>query len=309
MILPYLPVMKKTVVIMENILSQCTLCPRRCGANRTNGEHGFCGAGEKIKIARAALHFWEEPCISGTHGSGTVFFSHCTMKCVFCQNYDISTLNKGLTVMEHELADKFLDLQSQGAHNINLVTPTHFVPQIIKALDTAKTNGLTIPVVYNTSGYECRETIKMLDGYVDIYLPDMKYFDDKYAVKYSNAPGYFNIAKTALREMFSQIGTPEFDGNGIMRHGIIVRHLMLPGLLFDSKKIMDYLYKEYKNDIYVSIMSQYTPLPHAEKYPELNRKLNPKHYDAMVNYCADLGMENAFVQEGSAADESFIPPF
>lgn len=293
----------------KNILSECTLCPRSCKADRTNGGYGFCGATDKIKTARAALHFWEEPCISGTHGSGTVFFSHCTMKCVFCQNYDISTRNKGTTVTEDELADKFLDLQSLGAHNINLVTPTHFVPQIITALDIAKSKGLKLPIVYNTSGYESIETLKMLEGYIDIYMPDMKYYDDKYAVKYSTAPGYFNIAKNAIREMFSQTGLPEFDENGIMRRGVIVRHLMLPGLLFDSKKIMDYLYHEYKNDIYVSIMSQYTPLAYVKKYPELNRRLNPKHYDAMVNYCADLGMENAFVQDGEAADESFIPPF
>lgn len=293
----------------KNILSECTLCPRRCRADRTKGGYGFCGASDKVKTARAALHFWEEPCISGTHGSGTVFFSHCTMKCVFCQNYDISTCNKGRTVTGEELADKFLDLQSQGAHNINLVTPTHFVPQIITALDIAKNKGLTIPIVYNTSGYENTETLKMLEGYIDIYMPDMKYFDDKYAVKYSNAPGYFNIAKNAVREMFRQTGTPIFDENGIMQRGVIVRHLMLPGLLFDSKKIMDYLYNEYKNNIYVSIMSQYTPLPHVKNYPELNRRLNPKHYNAMVDYCANLGMENAFVQEGEAADESFIPPF
>ena len=291
------------------ILSNCTLCPRKCKADRTGGALGFCGAGEKVKIARAALHFWEEPCISGTHGSGTVFFSHCTMKCVFCQNYDISTSCKGKEITQRELADRFLDLKNQGAHNINLVTPTHFVPQITEALDIAKSKGLDIPTVYNTSGYECIETLKMLEGYIDIYLPDMKYFDDKYAVKYSKAPDYFNIAKAAIHEMLRQVGKPQFDENGMMKKGVIVRHLMLPGLLFDSKKIMDYLYSEYKNDIFVSIMSQYTPLIHVEKYPELNKKLNPKHYEAMINYCMELGMENAFVQEGSAADESFIPPF
>lgn len=294
---------------MNEILSHCMLCPRECQADRLHSQTGFCGANDKIKIARAALHFWEEPCISGTCGSGTVFFSHCTMKCVFCQNYDISTQQKGKIITENELAQKFLDLQSQGAHNINLVTPTHYVPQIISSLKIAKKYGLTLPIVYNTSGYESAQTIKMLDGYIDIYMPDMKYFDDKYAIKYSNAPGYFNIAKIAIEEMFSQVGIPVFDDNGIMKSGVIVRHLMLPGLLFDTKKIIDYLYSKYKNDIYVSLMSQYTPLPHVSAFPELNKKLNHHHYEAMINYCEELGMEKVFIQEGDAADESFIPPF
>lgn len=291
------------------MLSQCNLCPRNCGVDRTNKIMGFCGALDDVKIARAALHFWEEPCISGKNGSGTVFFSCCNMKCVYCQNYEISTLNKGMTISISGLADKFLLLQSEGAHNINLVTPTHFVPQIICALDEAKGRGLTLPVVYNSGGYESVETIKLLRGYVDIYMPDLKYFSDKYAVKYSSAPNYFNIAKAAIDEMFNQVGTPVFDENGIMQKGMIVRHLMLPGLLFDSKKILDYLYNTYKNDIYISIMSQYTPLPHTKNFPELSKKLNPLHYEAMVNYCAELGICNAFVQDGEAASESFIPPF
>ena len=290
-------------------LSHCTLCPRLCGADRINGEFGYCRASAKIKIARSALHFWEEPCISGEHGSGTVFFSHCTLKCVFCQNYNISTENKGKIISVLELADCFLDLQKQGANNINLVTPTHYVPLIIQALDIAKANGLTLPILYNTSGYENTETIKALDGYIDIYMPDMKYFDNKYAVKYSNAPDYFNIAKSAIREMYNQVGKPVFDENGIMQKGMIIRHLMLPGLLFDTKKIIDYIYREYENNVYVSLMSQYTPLEHVKKFPELNKKLNPKHYNAMIDYCADLGMENVYIQDGEAASESFIPPF
>ncbi len=290
-------------------LSHCTLCPRLCGADRINGELGYCRSSAKIKIARSALHFWEEPCISGEHGSGTVFFSHCTLKCVFCQNYNISTENKGKIISVSELADCFLDLQTQGANNINLVTPTHYVPLIIQALDIAKANGLTLPILYNTSGYENPETIKSLDGYIDIYMPDMKYFDNKYAVKYSNAPDYFNIAKSAIREMYNQVGKPVFDENGIMQKGMIIRHLMLPGLLFDTKKIIDYIYREYKNNVYVSLMSQYTPLEHVKRFPELNKKLNPKHYNAMINYCTDLGMENVYIQDGEAASESFIPPF
>ena len=290
-------------------LSHCTLCPRLCGADRINGELGYCRASAKIKIARSALHFWEEPCISGEHGSGTVFFSHCTLKCVFCQNYNISTENKGKIISVSELADCFLDLQTQGANNINLVTPTHYIPLIIQALDIAKANGLTLPILYNTSGYENAETIQALDGYIDIYMPDMKYFDNKYAIKYSNAPDYFNIAKSAIREMYNQVGKPVFDENGIMQKGMIIRHLMLPGLLFDTKKIIDYIYREYENNVYVSLMSQYTPLEHVKRFPELNKKLNPKHYNAMIDYCANLGMENVYIQDGEAASESFIPPF
>ena len=294
---------------MKNPLTNCNLCPRRCGVDRTAGETGFCGASDKVKIARSALHFWEEPCISGKNGSGTVFFSHCTLKCRFCQNYEISTCSRGYEISEETLCEKFLDLQSQGANNINLVTPTHFVQQIISALDMAKRRGLTIPIVYNTSGYENIETLKMLDGYIDIYMPDMKYYDDKYAIKYSAAPKYFEIAKAAIHEMFNQVSYPVFDEHNIMQKGVIVRHLMLPGLLFDTKKLMDYLYSTYGNSIYISLMSQYTPLPHVKDFPELNRKLNMKHYEAMVDYCAELGIENAFIQEGEAADESFIPPF
>lgn len=294
---------------MKNPLTNCNLCPRRCGVDRTAGETGFCGASDRVKIARSALHFWEEPCISGKNGSGTVFFSHCTLKCRFCQNYEISACSRGYEISEETLCEKFLGLQSQGANNINLVTPTHFAPQIISALDMAKRRGLTVPIVYNTSGYENVETLKMLDGYIDIYMPDMKYYDDKYAMKYSAAPKYFEIAKAAIHEMFNQVSYPVFDEHNIMQKGVIVRHLMLPGLLFDTKKLMDYLYSAYGNRIYISLMSQYTPLPHVKDLPELNRKLNMKHYEAMVDYCAGLGMENVFIQEGEAADESFIPPF
>ena len=294
---------------MKNPLTSCNLCPRLCGVDRTAGETGFCGASDRVKIARSALHFWEEPCISGKNGSGTVFFSHCTLKCRFCQNYEISACSRGYEISEETLCEKFLGLQSQGANNINLVTPTHFAPQIISALDMAKRRGLTIPIVYNTSGYENIETLKMLDGYIDIYMPDMKYYDDKYAMKYSAAPKYFEIAKAAIHEMFNQVSYPVFDEHNIMQKGVIVRHLMLPGLLFDTKKLMDYLYSAYGNCIYISLMSQYTPLPHVKDFPELDRKLNMKHYEAMVDYCAELGIENAFIQEGEAADESFIPPF
>lgn len=287
----------------------CYLCPRRCGADRENGVVGVCGADGSIQIARAAPHMWEEPCISGTRGSGTVFFSHCNLKCVFCQNYTISTLGRGKTVTEDELSDIFLRLEQEGVHNINLVTPTHYVPQIITALDKAKSRGLLLPVVYNTSSYECAETIKMLDGYIDIYLPDLKYFSDKYAVKYSNATHYFEYASKAIEEMYRQTGAPVFDKDGIMKKGTIVRHLMLPHLLFDSKKIIDYLFSTYGDDIYISIMSQYTPLEHVRKYPELNCRISEKYYGCLVDYAAQLGITNAYIQDGQSASESFIPPF
>lgn len=287
---------------------RCLLCPRKCGIDR-NFETGFCRAGNKVKIARAALHFWEEPCISGESGSGTVFFSHCTLKCVYCQNQKISTGGSGYYVTERELADIFIDLQNRGANNINLVTPTHYVPQIINALDIAKENGLTLPILYNCGGYESTEIIKMLDGYIDIYMPDMKYFDDKYAIKYSSAPNYFKTAAAALNEMYSQVGDAEFDENGIMKKGMLVRHLMLPHLLFDTKKIMDYLRKTYGDKIYISLMNQYTPMPAVENIPELNQKLNPKQYETMIEYCIEHEMENVFIQEGETASESFIPEF
>lgn len=292
-----------------NQLQNCTLCPRRCGVDRTAGKTGYCGASDTVKVARIALHFWEEPCISGEAGSGTVFFAHCTMKCVFCQNYDISTCHKGREITIDELADGFLSLQSQGANNINLVTPTHYVPQIIAALDMARKNGLTIPIVYNTSGYETVEAIRRLDGYVDVYMPDLKYFDDKYAIKYSNAPYYFETASKAIAEMYRQVGEIRLDEHGIMQKGVLVRHLMLPGLMLDSKRVMDYLFRTYGNDIFISLMCQYTPLPHVKKFPELDRRIDMKKYDVLVDYCSSQGMERVFVQDEESAQESFIPSF
>jgi len=293
-----------------NHMEKCMLCPRNCGVSRYKGETGFCNCDDKLKIARADLHYWEEPCISGKNGSGTVFFSHCNMKCVFCQNYNISTRNQGKIISISGLSRIFLELEEKGAHNINLVTPTHYIPMIIQALDMAKTSGLSIPVVYNTSGYEKVESLKLLEGYVDIYLPDFKYFDNKYALKYSSAPDYFQVASAALSEMTRQVGLPKFTKDGLMKKGVIVRHLMLPGLLFDSKKIIDYLYSTYKDSIYISIMSQYTPLDTVpDKFPELKRTLPKGHYDSLVDYAVDLGIKNAFIQDGASAKESFIPEF
>lgn len=285
----------------------CTLCPRNCKVDRTKGETGFCGMDNRIKIARAAPHYWEEPCISGTKGSGTVFFSGCNLRCVYCQNYQISTCRKGKYVTEEELADIFVDLQSQKVHNINLVTPTHFVPQIFSAYKRAKNKGLNLPIVYNCGGYENIDAVP--PDLADIYLIDFKYFDDKYAKKYSFAENYRTVVTKTIAEAVSRTGKPCFDGDGIMQNGVIIRHLMLPGLLFDSKKIIDYLHKEYGNDIWISIMNQYTPLEHVKKYPELNRKINRKYYETLVDYAAAIGVENAFVQDGDTAKESFIPNF
>jgi len=292
--------------VRENM--ECRLCPRECGADR-KVEFGFCGAGEKIKIARAELHYGEEPCISGKNGSGTIFFSHCTMKCVFCQNYDISTENKGYEISVDKLSEIMIDLQNKNANNINFVTPTHYVYDIIKAIEKARSKGLKIPIVYNTGGYEKVDTLKLLDGYVDIYLPDIKYYNDKYAVKYSLAKNYFEYASKAVEEMYRQVGKNIFDENGMMKKGVIVRHLLLPHRIFEAKKILDYLYYKYNDNIYISIMSQYTPYGKASEYPELSNPIKAEYYNAVVNYAEFLGIENAFIQYSKSCGEEYIPEF
>lgn len=294
---------------VSQLLRRCRLCPRQCGADRTGGQKGFCGAVANVRIARAALHFWEEPCISGSRGSGTVFFSGCTMKCVYCQNYRISSEGLGYEISIAELAERFLRLKDEGAHNINLVTPTQYVPQIICALDMAKEQGLDIPVVYNTGGYESVETLKLLRGYVDIYMPDIKYFDDKRAVKYSSAPDYKRTVCAAVGEMLRQTGEPVIDADGMMKKGVIIRHLMLPGGLADTLHIIDYINSEYGSKAYFSLMSQYTPVRRSERFSELNERVKRKSYEFAVDRCAELGMENVYIQEGEAADESYIPEF
>ncbi|MCM8709521.1 radical SAM protein [Clostridium sp. SYSU_GA19001] len=294
---------------MLELLYSCRLCPRNCGINRLKGELGFCKSGASVKVARVSLHYWEEPCLSGEKGSGTVFFSECNLKCVFCQNHTISHKGIGKEISIEHLAEIFLKQQERGAHNINLVTPTHFIPQIIEAVKIAKNNGLMLPIVYNSNGYENVEALKTLKGHIDIYLPDLKYFDDKYAVKYSHAPGYFKAASKAIKEMYFQAGEPEFDEKGMMKKGVIIRHLMLPGLLFDSKKIIDYINNTFGNSVFISLMNQYTPVNNVERYPEINKPLNPKHYEALIDYCLTLGIKNAFIQEEGTASESFIPDF
>lgn len=288
----------------------CRLCPRECNADRANGETGYCGEGSSLRVARAALHMWEEPCISGKTGSGTIFFTGCSLRCVFCQNNTISDGKAGKVITVERLSEICLELQEKGACNINLVTATHFVPQIISALKLSRDNGLSIPIVYNCGGYEKVETLRLLDGLVDIYLPDLKYYSPRLSARYSNAPDYFERACAAIAEMVRQTKAPIFDKTtGLMKRGVIVRHLLLPKRLADSKKIMSYLYSTYKNDIYVSIMSQYTPIGTFAEMPELNRKVFHKEYNALIDYCLELGIENGFIQEGEAASESFIPPF
>ena len=287
---------------------ECTICHRNCRVNRNEGETGYCHMSNQLMAARAALHFWEEPCISGESGSGTIFFSGCSLSCVYCQNHDIAIGLTGKELNEDRLSDIFLELQGKGAHNINLVTPTHFVPQIIFALEKSKALGLTIPIIYNTGSYETVDTIKRLEGLIDIYLPDLKYYSDLLSMRYSNAPHYFEHATRTIDEMFQQVGSPVFDED-IMRRGMIVRHLALPNALEDSKKILKYLYETYHDDIYVSILNQFTPLAHVSVYPEINRTLSEEEYDELVNYAIELGYTNAFIQEGETARESFIPPF
>ena len=293
----------------ESLLSDCTLCPRHCHVNRLLGQAGYCGQ-TTLKAARASLHMWEEPCISGTAGSGTVFFSGCNLRCVFCQNYHIALGEAGREISTKHLAEIFLSLQAQGANNINLVTPTHFVPQILLALQSAKEHGLTIPIVYNSSGYESTETLRLLEGYVDIYLPDFKYMDPALSLKYSHAQDYFTKAKESLAEMVRQAGSPVFDpATGLMKRGVIVRHLLLPGHTKDSKKILRYLHTTYGNQIFISIMNQYTPLPQVKELPELNRRVSPAEYERVLDFALRIGIENGFFQEGETASDSFIPEF
>lgn len=291
------------------ILEDCSLCPRNCHVNRSAGKTGYCGQTAELKVARASLHLWEEPCISGSNGSGTVFFTGCSLGCVYCQNYQISTGMAGKKITTERLSDIFLELQHQQASNINLVTPTHYVPQIIEAIDLSRAKGFNIPVVYNTSGYEKTETIRLLSGYADVYLPDLKYKSPELSGRYSGCPDYFKQASGAIAEMVRQTGRPEFNEEGIMTKGVIVRHLVLPGCIEDSKEILRFLYHTFGDGIYISIMNQYTPLAPITRYPELNRTLSGKEYDEVVEYAISLGIENGFIQEGEAASESFIPDF
>lgn len=289
---------------------KCNLCPRGCGVDREDGKIGFCGETAQIRVARTSLHQWEEPCITGKYGSGTVFFSGCSLKCIFCQNHNIADSSVGQFFTTEQLADAFLRLQERKASNINLVTAGHFVKQIVPAIELAKEKGLFIPVVYNSSAYETVEMLQMLEGLVDVYLPDCKFFSQEISGNYANAKDYFKVASKAIDEMVKQVGTPVFDEKtGNMIKGLIVRHLVLPGHTKDSMEILKYLYATYKNQIYVSIMNQYTPVIFQDKYPNLNRRVTKREYRKIVDYALVLGIENAFIQEGQTAEESFIPEF
>lgn len=295
--------------------NNCNLCPRNCFVDRDNGKTGYCGQTDKLYVARADLHMWEEPCISGKEGSGTVFFCGCTLRCIFCQNHQIALGKEetgekiGKEVSISRLKDIFLELQKKGANNINLVTGTHYIPQIAEALRLAKAEGLVIPIVYNTSGYEKKESLHMLESLVDIYLPDMKYVSKELSKEYSNAPDYFEIASEALKEMVRQVGEPEFDDRGYIQKGVIVRHLVLPGSTKDSKAVLEYLWNTYGDRIYISIMNQYTPMEQIKNHPLLSRKVTKREYQKVVDYALSLGWENGFIQEGETAKESFIPDF
>lgn len=288
-------------------LESCTLCPRNCKVNRYKSA-GVCGASDKIKVAHYGLHMWEEPIISGDSGSGTIFFSYCNLKCIFCQNYKISTGGYGKEITEERLQELCLDLQERGANNINLVTPTHYVPQIVNNIQKIKDKELKIPIIYNTSSYENVSTIKMLDGIIDIYLADLKYYDDNLACNYSHCKNYFHYASLAIYEMVNQVGSFVIENN-LMKRGVIVRILILPGHVEDAKKLVHYLYTTYHDTIIISLMNQYTPLKKFDKYPNLERKVNDQEYQEVIDYALDLGVTYAFIQEGETQSESFIPNF
>lgn len=290
-------------------LSDCTLCPRQCHADRFGGQHGYCGVNKKVYLARAALHMWEEPCISGKKGSGAVFFSGCGLRCIYCQNHEIALGGWGKEASVSRLSSIFLELEKKGAANINLVTGTHYIPQIIRALDLAKEKGLSLPVVYNSSGYENVDSLRALRGYVDVYLPDFKYMDESLGKAFSGAYDYPQRAKAAIAEMVEQTGEYIFDGEGYIQKGTIVRHLILPGHTRNSIQVLKYLASTYGDRLLLSIMNQYTPVRQQKTYPELNRRVTKREYEKVLKAALDLGLENGFFQEGETAEKSFIPLF
>lgn len=293
------------------MLKQCILCPHNCKVDRNNGEIGRCKCENKIKIALVSLHKFEEPCISGENGSGTIFFSNCNLNCIFCQNYEISHLGKGKEITIDELADIFLEQQKNGAHNINLVTPTMYVIQIIEAIKIAKKNGLNIPIIYNTSSYENIETIQMLNGYIDVYLPDLKYYSNDLSKKYSNVDNYFENATKAIKEMYNQVGKPEFDENGMIKKGLIIRHLILPNYIQNTKHILKWIKENMPEDVYVSVMTQYFPSYKAVTDDRINRKINKREYNKIEDYIYELNIKNGYLQDYVENDneEQYVPHF
>lgn len=290
-------------------LTKCTVCPHNCKVNRTEGKIGRCKANDKVKVALASLHYFEEPCISGEKGSGTVFFSNCNMSCKFCQNYKISAEGKGEEITIEELANTFLELQEKGANNINLVTPTIYVYQIIEAIKIAKKNGLNIPIIYNSNGYESLETLKSLKGHIDVYLPDLKYYYDDIAIKYSGVKEYFNIATEAIQEMYRQVGVPKFNKDGIIQKGIIIRHLVLPNNIQNSKMVLNWIKYNIDSNVYVSIMAQYFPSYKANEIEELSRKLKKEEYEEIEAFVYKLGIENGYMQDLGEHEEEYVPDF
>lgn len=292
-----------------NKYENCLLCPRKCGTNRRTGQTGVCGVSSEIKVARAALHYWEEPCISGKKGSGAVFFSGCSLHCVFCQNREISDGKEGKVISKERLSDIFIELVDKGANNINLVTPGQYIPDIVWAVNDAKSRGMKLPIIYNTSGYENVTELKLLEGIVDVYLPDFKYMDSTLSAMYSRAKDYPSVAKQALSEMVRQ--QPDVvidDATGLIQKGVIVRQLLLPGHVNDAKAVLKYLYDTYHDHVYISMMSQFTPIA-LKDYPEINRTVTRREYERLVDYALEIGITNAFIQEGDVAKDSFIPAF
>lgn len=292
-----------------NKYKNCLLCPRKCGINRSTGQTGVCGVSSEIKVARAALHYWEEPCISGKRGSGAVFFSGCSLHCVFCQNREISDGKAGKVISKERLSDIFMELAVKGANNINLVTPGQYIPDIVWAVNDAKSRGMKLPIIYNTSGYENVTELKLLEGIVDVYLPDFKYMDSTLSARYSRAKDYPSVAKQALSEMVRQ--QPDVvidDATGLIQKGVIVRQLLLPGHVNDAKAVLKYLYDTYHDHVYISMMSQFTPIA-LKDYPEINRTVTRREYERLVDYALKIGITNAFIQEGDVAKDSFIPAF
>lgn len=292
-----------------NKYEDCLLCPRKCGINRSTGQTGVCGVSSEIKVARAALHYWEEPCISGKRGSGAVFFSGCSLHCVFCQNREISDGKAGKVISKERLSDIFMELAVKGANNINLVTPGQYIPDIVWAVNDAKSRGMKLPIIYNTSGYENVTELKLLEGIVDVYLPDFKYMDSTLSARYSRAKDYPSVAKQALSEMVRQ--QPDVvidDATGLIQKGVIVRQLLLPGHVNDAKAVLKYLYDTYHDHVYISMMSQFTPIA-LKDYPEINRTVTRREYERIVDYALKIGITNAFIQEGDVAKDSFIPAF
>lgn len=292
-----------------NKYEDCLLCPRKCGINRSTGQTGVCGVSSEIKVARAALHYWEEPCISGKRGSGAVFFSGCSLHCVFCQNREISDGKEGKVISKERLSDIFMELADKGANNINLVTPGQYIPDIVWAVNDAKSRGMKLPIIYNTSGYENVTELKLLEGIVDVYLPDFKYMDSTLSARYSRAKDYPSVTKQALSEMVRQ--QPDVvidDATGLIQKGVIVRQLLLPGHVNDAKAVLKYLYDTYHDHVYISMMSQFTPIA-LKDYPEINRTVTRREYERLVDYALEIGITNAFIQEGDVAKDSFIPAF